>query len=105
VALAAPPLGHSQSFFAPEPLDLLVIDNPTFATGIVVGGPESAPGMVFGVLAQPCPQGSIRIVGGLGDGLVSLCGAMLPGHAAGEPFADTHDALQVTNGCPPALRA
>ena len=39
------------------------------------------------------------------DRLVSLGGAVLPGHAAGEPFADPQHALEVTNGCPPAFRA
>jgi hypothetical protein len=36
---------------------------------------------------------------------VALGGAVLPGHPAGEPFADPQHALEVTNGCPPAFRA
>ncbi len=34
-----------------------------------------------------------------------LSGAVLPGHAAGEPFADPQHALEVTNSSPPAFRA
>jgi hypothetical protein len=36
---------------------------------------------------------------------VALSGAVLPGDAAGEPFADPQHPLEVTNGCPPAFRA
>jgi hypothetical protein len=36
---------------------------------------------------------------------VALGGAVLPGDAAGEPFADPQHALEVMNGCPPAFRA
>jgi hypothetical protein len=51
------------------------------------------------------PQRSIRILKGVGDGLVSLSSAVLPGHAASEPFADPQHTLEVTNGRPPAFRA
>ena len=36
---------------------------------------------------------------------MSLSSAVLPGHAAGEPFTDPQHALEVTNGCAPAFRA
>lgn len=36
---------------------------------------------------------------------MALGGSVLPGDAAGEPLADPQHALEVTNGCPPALRA
>ena len=36
---------------------------------------------------------------------VALGGAMLPGHAAGEPFAEPQHLLEVTNGGPPTFRA
>jgi hypothetical protein len=36
---------------------------------------------------------------------MALGGAVLPGDAAGEPFADPECVLEVTNGCPPAFRA
>ena len=47
----------------------------------------------------------IRILRCGRGGFVALGGAVLPGHAAGEPFADPQHALEVTNGCPPAFRA
>jgi hypothetical protein len=34
-----------------------------------------------------------------------LSAAVLPGDAAGEPFANPQRVLELTNGCPPALRA
>jgi hypothetical protein len=36
---------------------------------------------------------------------MTLGGAVLPGNAAGEPFADPQHPLQVTNGCPSMFRA
>jgi hypothetical protein len=36
---------------------------------------------------------------------VALSGPVLPGHAAGEPLADSQYALEMTNGRPPAFRA
>jgi hypothetical protein len=86
-------------------LDLLVVDGPALRAGIVVGGAESAAGMIFGVLAQPSPQGGVRIIRCPRDGLMTLGGAVLPGNAAGEPFADLQHSLQVTNGCAPTFRA
>jgi hypothetical protein len=98
-------LRHSQSFIAPKALDLLVIDKPAFAAGIVVGGPEPAAGMLLGVGPQPVPQGGIRIGRSARLGFVALGGAVLPGDAAGEPLADPQRTLEVTNGRPPAFRA
>jgi len=54
---------------------------------------------------QASPQRRIRIVRSGRDRLVALGGAVLPGHAAGEPFADPQHVLEVTNGRPPAFRA
>jgi hypothetical protein len=61
--------------------------------------------MVAGVLTQPIPQCGIRILRGGRGGFVALGGAVLPGHAAGEPLADPQHPLEVTNGRPPAFRA
>ena len=105
MAFAAPPLRNPQPFFAPKPLNLLVIDDPALTAGIVIGRPEPAARMVLGVGAQPGPQRRIRIVRRRRGGLVALGGAVLPGHAAGEPFTDPQHPLEVTNGRPPAFRA
>lgn len=104
-AFTAAPLRDPQPFLAPKPLDLLVIDDPALATGVVIGGPEPAARMIFRVLAQPGPQGSVRMVRSDRDGLMTLGGAVLPGHPAGEPFTDPQHPLQMTNGRPPAFRA
>jgi hypothetical protein len=82
-----------------------VIHLPAFATGIVIRGPKPPPRMVLGVLAQPRPQRGIGILWGRRRRFVALGGAVLPGHAAGEPFTDPQHPLEVTNGCPPAFRA
>lgn len=105
MAFAAPPLRHPQTFLASEPLHLLVIHMPALTAGIVISGPKPAPRMVFGVTTQPGSQGGVGVLIGRAGGFVALGGAMLPGDAAGEPFADPQHPLQVTNGCPPALRA
>jgi hypothetical protein len=105
VAFTASPLRHPQPFFPPKALDLLVIHCPAFGTGIVVGRPEPATGLVFGVLAQPLPQRGIRILRRRRGRLMTLGGTVLPGNAAGEPLADPQHTLEVTNGCPPAFRA
>ena len=78
-----------------------MIHNPSFAAGIVVGGPEPPPRVILGV----GPQRGIRVLRGHRGWFVALGGAVLPGHPAGEPFADPQHALEVTNGCPPAFRA
>ena len=82
-----------------------MIDDPTLGTGVMVSGPEPAAGMILGVGAKPIPQCSIGVLWRRRGGLVALGGAVLPGHAAGEPFADPQHALEVTNGCPPVFRA
>ena len=71
----------------------------------MIGGPESTAGMILGVVAKPGPQRRIRVLRGRRGGFVALGGAVLPGHAAGEPFADPQHTLEMTNGCPPAFRA
>jgi hypothetical protein len=105
VAFAPSPLRHSESFFTPKTLDLFVIDDPTVGAGVVVSGPESTAGMVLGVLAQPRPQRGVGVLWCCRGGFVALGGAMLPGHAAGEPFTDPQHPLEMTNGRPPAFRA
>jgi hypothetical protein len=65
-----------------------VIDHPALTAGIVIRRPESAAGMLLGILTQPSPQGRVRIVRRSRDGLMALSGAVLPGHAAGEPLTD-----------------
>ena len=105
MAFAAPSMRDPQPFLSPKALDLLVIDAPALAAGIVIRRPETAAGMVLGVLAQPGPQCGIGILRGCCVGLVTLSGAVLPGHAAGEPFTNPQHPLEVTNGRPPAFRA
>ena len=105
VAFAASALRYPKSLFAPKALDLLVIHLPAFTTGIVIRGPKPPPGMVLGVLAQPHPQSGVGILWGRRRRFVALGGAMLPGHAAGEPFADPQHPLEVANGCPSTFRA
>jgi hypothetical protein len=61
--------------------------------------------MVAGVLTQPIPQRGMRIFRSGRDGFVALGGAVLPGHAAGEPLANPQHPLEVTNGRSPAFRA
>ena len=82
-----------------------MIDDPALSAGVVVGRPEPAARMILGVSAQPLPQRGIGIRGDRRNGFVALGGAVLPGDAAGEPFADPQHPLEVTNGCPPAFRA
>jgi len=82
-----------------------VIDDPALSTGVVVCGPEPPAGMILGVVAQPVPQRGVRVLRCRRGGFVALGGAVLPGHAAGEPFADPQHVLEVTNGRPPAFRA
>ena len=78
---------------------------PALTTSVVIGGPEPTTRMVLGILTQPGPQAGVGILRSSRYGLVSLSGAVLPGHAAGEPLADSQHPLQVTNGRPPAFRA
>ena len=98
-------LRHPQFFLAPKALNLLVIHCPAFTSGIVVSRPEATAGMILGVGPQPAPQGGIRIGGCRRGGFMALGGAVLPGHAAGEPFTDSQQALEVTNSRSPAFRA
>lgn len=44
-AFAAAALRHPEAFFAPQPLDLLVVDLPAFTADVVVGAAEAPPGM------------------------------------------------------------
>jgi hypothetical protein len=71
----------------------------------VIRRPEAATRMVLGVLAQPRPHRRIRVLRGICGGFVALGSTVLPGHPAGEPFADPQHALEVTNSCPSAFRA
>ena len=106
MAFAASPLRYPQTFFTPKALDLLVINDPPFGAGVVIGGPKRPPWMVLGVLAQPSPATRHQDPAGVVDsGFVPLGGAVLPGHPAGEPFTDPQHPLEVTNGRPPAFRA
>jgi hypothetical protein len=105
VAFAPSTLRHSKPFLAPKALDLLVIQCPAFRASVVIRGPEASPRMLLGVPAKPGPQRRITVPRRVRDRLVSLGGAVLPGDAAGEPFADPQHALEVTNCCPPAFRA
>ena len=82
-----------------------MIDDPSFTTSIVIRRPEAATRMVLRVLAQPRPQCGIGIRRRGRSRFVALGSAVLPGHAAGEPFADPQHALEVTNSCPSAFRA
>jgi hypothetical protein len=105
VAFPAPPLWDTQSFLAPKTLNPLVIHVPAFAAGIVVGGPKTTARMIAGEGAQPCPQRSIRVSRRRRNGRTPLCGAVLPGHPAGEPLTHPQHPLEVVYGRPPAFRA
>ncbi len=105
MAFGASALRYPKSLFPPQALDLLVIRVPAFTTGIVIRGPKPPPGMVLGVLAQPRPHSGVGILWGRRRRFVALCGPMLSGHAAGEPFADPQHPLEVANGCPSTFRA
>ena len=96
---------HPQTLLTPKPLDLLVIDVPAFTASLVIRGPKATTRVVLRVLTKPGPQRGIRILRRSRDRLVSLGGAVLPGHAAREAFADPQHPLEVTNGRPPAFRA
>jgi hypothetical protein len=104
-AFASSALGHSQALLAPEPLDLLVVDDPALGTGIVVGGAKPAARMVFRVPAKPAPQAGIGVGRGRRRGLASLGDSVLPGHPAGEQLRYTHRTDEVMHGRPPAFRA
>jgi hypothetical protein len=82
-----------------------VIHLPARTASIVIRWPKPAARVVLGVLAKPGPQRGIGILWRGRDRLVSLGGAVLPGHAASEPFTDPQHPLEVTNGRPPAFRA
>lgn len=105
MAFAASALRYSKPFFAPKALHLLVIDCPAFSAGVVIRRPEPASWVVLGVLAKPSSQGGVGILRSSPSGCVSLGRAVLPGHAAGKPFADPQHPLEVTNGRPPTFRA
>jgi hypothetical protein len=68
--------------------------------------PEEFPEIQAMVMLQPV---SGRSAASGSDGVAAAgswrCSAVLPGHAASEPLADPQHTLEVTNGCPPALRA
>jgi hypothetical protein len=104
-SFAAAPLRHAQAFYAPQPLDLLVVHGPAFAAGVVIRRAEPASWMVFRVLAQPLPQPCIGVGHSRARRLSSLRCSVLPGDPAGEPFADLHRGDEVRNGRPPAFRA
>jgi hypothetical protein len=105
VAFPAPPLWDTQPFLAPKTLNPLVIHVPAFAAGIVVGGPKTTARMIAGEGAQPCPRRSIRVSRCRRNGRTPLCGAVLPGHPAGEPLTHPQHPLEVVHGRPPAFRA
>jgi hypothetical protein len=105
VALTLTPLRNPQAFFPPKPLNLFVIHMPAFPTCIVIGRPEPSARMVFGVSTQPLSQRGVRIKPRRCRRHVALSGAVLPGHAAGEPLADPQHPLELTNGRAPAFRA
>ena len=85
-------------------LNLSVVHCRVLAAGVVIGRSKSTPRMVLGVLVQPGSQGGIGILRRGREGFVTLGGAVLPGHAAGDPFADPQHPLEVTNDRPPPLR-
>ena len=101
-AFASAALRHPPPLFAPEPLDLLVVDIPALATGIVIRGSKPTPWMVFGVLAQPRPQLRVRIGHGGAYRFSSLRCSVLLGHPAGGPLTHTHARHEVVHGRPPA---
>jgi hypothetical protein len=86
-------------------LQFLVVDDPALAARVVIGGAESPPQMILGVVMQPCPQTGIGIGRRLGLGLAALGCSVLPGHPAGEPFTHAHHRDEAVHGRPPACRA
>ena len=104
-AFTSSPVRHAQPFLAPEPLDLLVVDVPALGVGIVISRPEPPPRVVLGVAAKPDPQRRVRTGCGGACRLSPLCGSVLPGDPAGEPFAHAHHTDEVSHGRPPAFRA
>ena len=105
-AFAAPPDRDPQALFAPDPLQLLVIDDPALGRGRRdrPGGNPTADDRWRSreATARSAASGSAGV---LGLGLVALGCSVLPGHAAGEPFTHTHHRDEVVHGCPPACRA
>jgi len=98
-------LRDAEALVAPQPLDLLVVDKPAFAAGIVVGAAMAPPGVGFGVVAQPLPQCGVQVDGCAVDWLMALSCSVLPGHSAGEPFTHPHRVDEVVHGRAPACRA
>ena len=105
VAFSAATLRYPQALLAPEPLEFLVIDIPTFGAGIMIGGPKPTTRMVLGPGTQPFAQRGIPILRRGRHRRVSLGGAVLPGNPAGEPFTDPQHSLELVHGSPPAFRA
>ncbi len=68
---------------------------------VIVGRTETTTRMVLGVLAQPVPQCAVWALGRRCAGFVTLGSTLLPGDAAGEPFADRQHSLEMTNGARP----
>ena len=54
--------------------------------------------MLAGIIAQPLPQPTIRIIRRVTNRYVVLRGAVLPDHPTREPFTHPHYPLQVVNG-------
>lgn len=84
VPLALSALCITKSFLAPQPLDLLVIDDPVFAASVTVCGPEPRSGCFSaGAYGQSrrAVAGSFR---GRGRGSMALIGACCPGDVAGQ---------------------
>lgn len=67
--LTAAPHVHTQAFFAPQPLDLLVVHDPAPAASVVVGTSMSPPRVLPGVGPQPGTQPRIGVLEGVGPGV------------------------------------
>src|SRR5699024_8060012 len=81
-------LRHSESFFAPQTLNFLVIDMPSFSSGIMIRPTVSPSWVVFSVLAQPGAQWLVRISHGLVVQGSAPCRAGEPGQTACQPLTD-----------------
>src|SRR5258705_3352170 len=83
---------HAQALLAPQPLNLLVVNHPTLGARVVIGAAMTPAWMLAGIVAQPLPQATIRVLDRVTSRHVALCGPMLPDHPTREPLTHTHHA-------------
>jgi hypothetical protein len=82
-----------------------MVNHPTLGARVVIGAAMTPAWMLAGIVAQPLPQATIRVLDRVTSRHVALCGPMLPDHPTREPLTHTHHPLQVVNGNATARRA